>query len=328
MKGETTMEINDVLKELDASLRGNYYLLRCPECGKKEAFLYLDDIKKFQKNSTYKIPIRCNRMNKCGKITYLNDIINVPIQIQKMPKEKSPVQISEEGINFIRSFVHYSVETIHCEYKDFDFDIRGISNKTLKENGVFYYSKGFEQIVNSDELKRSFSKKYRNKSYKGRNIFIPIFDIDGKLVRILLRSTKNVEKKEIGLMLIQGSTEVWNLKDILDSKKKTVVITEGVYDALSFREVNKKLGIVSLPGVRKYRQIISIVKDNIDICKDKTFVIATDNDEAGQKAKEKLIEEFEKMEINYKTFDLGIHKDANEFLQENRIGFSLKAKKL
>ena len=267
-------------------------------------------------------------MNKCGKITYLNDIINVPIQIQKMPKEKSPVQISEEGINFIRSFVHYSVETIHCEYKDFDFDIRGISNKTLKENGVFYYSKGFEQIVNSDELKRSFSKKYRNKSYKGRNIFIPIFDIDGKLVRILLRSTKNVEKKEIGLMLIQGSTEVWNLKDILDSKKKTVVITEGVYDALSFREVNKKLGIVSLPGVRKYRQIISIVKDNIDICKDKTFVIATDNDEAGQKAKEKLIEEFEKMEINYKTFDLGIHKDANEFLQENRIGFSLKAKKL
>ena len=199
--------VKNVLKELDASLRGNYYLLRCPECGKKEAFLYLDDIKKFQKNSTYKIPIRCNRMNKCGKITYLNDIIDVPIQIQKMPKEKSPVQISEEGINFIRSFVHYSVETIHCEYKDFDFDIRGISNKTLKENGVFYYSKGFEQIVNSDELKRSFSKKYRNKSYKGRNIFIPIFDIDGKLVRILLRSTKNVEKKEIGLMLIQGSTE-------------------------------------------------------------------------------------------------------------------------
>ena len=129
-------------------------------------------------------------------------------------------------------------------------------------------------------------------------------------------------------MLQQGSTEVWNLKDILDSEKRTVVITEGVYDALSFKEVDKKLGIVSLPGVRKYRQIINIVKNNIDICKDKTFVIATDNDEAGQKAKEKLIEEFEKMQIHYKTFDLGIYKDANEFLQENRIGFSLKVKKL
>lgn len=43
----------------------------------KRSFLYLDDLYKYKQDSTHKVAIRCNRLNKCGEITYLNDLLNL-----------------------------------------------------------------------------------------------------------------------------------------------------------------------------------------------------------------------------------------------------------
>lgn len=321
------MNLSQLLKDLKASQRGDYYILICPKCGKKEAFLYISDIKKYKEDASHKIAIRCNRLNKCGKVTYVQDLnlTDSEIRINKMPPEKSSVQITDEGIKLIKTFVHYSVDTLKCNYKNFDFDIRGISNSTLKKNGIFYYSKCFENLVNSQN--KCFSKKYMAKNYKNRDIFIPIYDEKKELVRILLRSTKETPIKEIGLMLKQGSNEIWNLQDLLNPEKKQIVITEGVYDALSFKEIDDELGVISIPGVRKYRQILKYL-DEYEECRNKEYIIATDNDVAGEEVKEKLKKEIKKRNLKCKCFDLSKYKDANEYLQKNRLAFSLKVKKI
>jgi DNA primase len=49
------LDIMNVLDDLNPIDKGNYYLLKCPQCGEQEAFLY--------KDSDY---IICNRLNNCG----------------------------------------------------------------------------------------------------------------------------------------------------------------------------------------------------------------------------------------------------------------------
>lgn len=69
------MDINDVLKEFKATQSGDYYILYCPQCGRKEAYCYIEDINHWLEDSSYRIPIRCNRLNKCGETSYLNDYL-------------------------------------------------------------------------------------------------------------------------------------------------------------------------------------------------------------------------------------------------------------
>ena len=45
----------ELLSELDPQKSGSYYLLNCPQCNKREAYIYED-----------KIYISCNRLNSCG----------------------------------------------------------------------------------------------------------------------------------------------------------------------------------------------------------------------------------------------------------------------
>ena len=51
------MDINDVLKEFKATQSGDYYILYCPQCGRKEAYCYIEDINHWLEDSSYRIPI-------------------------------------------------------------------------------------------------------------------------------------------------------------------------------------------------------------------------------------------------------------------------------
>lgn len=321
------MDLKEILHQLNATPLGDYYILICPVCGRKEAYLYVDDIIKFQKDNSHKIPIRCNRLNKCGHTSYLNDIAD--LKISKLPKQHPTIQIKEEGIQLIQKLVNYYCFTLNGNSTDFDFSIRGISNSTLKSNNIMYVKSGFENIINTSYASSLFSNKYRQKHYNNRDIFIPIFNYNNECERILLRSKTpepSQEKKEIQLLLKQGGIEIWNIKDLI-ADNKYVFITEGVYDALSFKEINASYGVISLPGVRKYKKLIKEIKNNIDICKKKLFIIATDNDDAGKEYALKLYNSLTNLNINCIFFDLGKYKDANDFLRQNKLGFMLAIKK-
>lgn len=322
------MDINQVLDNLKATSNGEYYLLCCPHCGYKEAYCYIDDIKKWGENHSHKIPIRCNRMNKCGKVSYLNDYLkevntNTPLKI----KESNPVQMSVEGVHLLQKFGKYVVEALYCQTEDYNFDLRGISNKTLKENGIIYYKKMFESLINQENTKKLYGDKYRSNSYKNRDIMIPILNVDGVPERFLLRSKKPSPdaKKEIQLMLVKKGLEIWNIKDILEHK--VVFVTEGAYDALSIKEVCPQTGVIALPGVNKYKQLMKFIK-KYPGSERNTFIFAFDNDEAGVEFMNRVINDFNKEKIKNITMSFYKYKDCNEYLNQDKEGFSSKVNKI
>lgn len=311
------MDITQKLNELDASLKGDYWICRCPSCWKKEAFVYVNDVEKAKKNPRYKIPIRCNRANKCGVVSYIEDV-----NINEIPQisEEDIIGISNAGYTRINSLAKLNKLII-----GYDIDWRGISNTTLKENGIIYLPKGFYDFI-SKSSKDEYAEKFLvKKCYKQRNLIIPIKDYEGECLRLLLRNTEpfedDTELKEIGMRLVKKSSEIWNRIDLINPEMTHIFVTEGVPDGLSVKEVDQNIGVVSIPGVRKYRQLIKEIEDNYELCKSKIFVLCYDNDDAGREYEEKLVRKLDKLSITWKKFDTGIYKDLNQYLQDDRHGF-------
>lgn len=106
-----------------------------------------------------------------------------------------------------------------------------------------------------------------------------------------------------------------------------VFIVEGQIDALSFEEIG--LEAVGLGGVNEVTKLVEQLKK----CpSNKTLILALDNDKAGNRATGKLIEELAESELEEKYIvksDLyGKHKDANEFLVSDRMGFMEEMKRI
>lgn len=306
------MDLTAKLEELDAVCNGDYWIVKCPVCGHKEAFIYLDDVEKHKKKPDFQIPIRCNRLNKCGKISYIEEI-----KVDEIPKmsDEDVIGISKKGIEKINNLAYFS-----ANLKGFDFDWRGISNKTLKDNGVIYLKKELVPFMKSCGKEAFADKFYKKKCYRQRDLIFPIKDYDENVERLLLRSTKTLDKKskkEIGMRLIKKSSEVWNRKDLINQEMDYIFVCEGVPDALSVKEIEQNIGVVALPGVRKYKQIIKEIEAN-PCAKEKTYVLCFDNDEAGQKSLEKLKVKLKELKINYIIFNLYNFKDMNDFLLGNK----------
>lgn len=304
------MNLSKKLVELEAVEHGSYFIVKCPICGYKEAFLYKDDLEKHKRNALFRIPIRCNRLNKCGKTSYLKEV-----DIDKIPVvKKDDIGISTKGIKKLNDLAYFS----YC-INGFDFDWRGISNSTMKVNGVIYLKEGIQSFMKKCGPGNFDDRFFKSSSYKERDLIFPIKNYNGECERLLLRSTKTLKskKKEIGMILVQKSSEIWNRIDLIDKDKDIIFVTEGVPDGLSIKEVSQALGVVSLPGVRKYRQLVHEIKES-QVSMKKTYIICFDNDDAGTTYLEKMKKQFDALSLNYLIFDLHGYKDLNEFLQEDR----------
>ncbi len=97
------------------------------------------------------------------------------------------------------------------------------------------------------------------------------------------------------------------------------VITEGEFDCLSFDSVG--VNSIALCSVSNTNKFINCGKS-----KTKTYILALDNDEAGQKATSTLIDYFKENNINYCVFDNCGYKDANQALVEDKELFSKSIK--
>ncbi len=107
--------------------------------------------------------------------------------------------------------------------------------------------------------------------------------------------------------------EMFNTKS-LTNDSALCVIAEGEFDCLSFETLNiNSIGLGSVSNVNKFIETEKDLK--------KTYVIALDNDEAGQRASESLKEYFKENNIKYKTFDNCGFKDPNEALVKDKDTF-------
>lgn len=326
MNNDEKVSLEEMLSELNARDNGDYYTVTCPVCGKHEAFVYKDSFKKGR------FLVHCNRMNKCGEKTDLSSRINFElnepghaihvdsseISEQKWQKAREEVgkNVTEEGRIFLEKVVKNSNLLI-----DYTFDIRGIHNATLKKYNVAWLKNGWKELL--QRRVDSFGEKL---FYEDRDIIIPIFDIDGSLCRVLLRSKdKKVEPKEIQLRLCNKKAECFNIAAI-NSGAKFIFLNEGAYDALSVMDAVPTVQAVGLPGVRKWNRFLTLL-DKMDPSKykNKIFVLAFDGDEAGQIEIKRALPEFKKRGLKTRVFDMtkySAYKDCNEFYQANSLEFT------
>lgn len=310
--------IDEYLKNTRSVDYGPYWITTCPNCGKREAYIFKDDILKNAQHPGHKIKVRCNRLNKCGYEGFLEDIEKIE-EIPTSAETKTAIQISSQGIELLEALCK-----MRNNLNGYDMDIRGISNKNLKRYGLIYLKSTFSEFIKM-KPESWFGKKYKQGNYVDRDVLIPIFSVDGMSIdRLLLRSLdKKLEKKEIQIKLKEKAHEVWNVRDLLNPEIRTIFVTEGVYDALSIIEVrkNEQISAISLPGVKKFKQIVELIRKNPDVTKNKKIIIAFDFDAAGQKNYRKFSKELVGLVEDVSKFSLSGYKDCNDFLQADRDGF-------
>lgn len=102
------------------------------------------------------------------------------------------------------------------------------------------------------------------------------------------------------------------------NNSKVWYIVEGLFDGLSL--LHLKHNVIILNSVSNVEKLINKFQENKSLLK-LEYIIAVDNDEAGAKAKYKLMEFFIKNNINFGNFDIlysSKFKDVNDLLK-NKI---------
>ena len=115
-------------------------------------------------------------------------------------------------------------------------------------------------------------------------------------------------------------TKLFNT-NALTNEKPYCVITEGEFDCLSFESLGVNcVGLCSANNVSKFF--------NCEKSKNKTYILALDNDNAGKQATDEIIKYFTENNILYTIFDNCGYKDANEALIKDRNTFSKSIKQI
>lgn len=277
------MNIKNILQSygFEPEDKGQYYIIICPSCGKKEAFVY----KKTSK-------IECNRKNKCGFFGDINEIIktkNIKKSAKYFEDDLKEEIIPKENELIIPDGLHYFKENknsiIENTAKDYLYN-RGINN--IKELGYIFEPNSF------------FNK----------TIFIPFYE-NKKLIYYICRDWTNnrflngKQLRYINPKGINASNYVYNIDKIKDE----VFIFEGIFDALT---LEKQIGTATLKSVASIKQIIKILDKN-----PKRIVFVPDNDEAGKNSININLKNFLKFKapsqnIKFYIYLLKKVKDFNE----------------
>lgn len=300
-------EMEDTLQAKD---RGRYLLCSCPDCDKKEAFIY-------KNNPNF---IRCNRTNECGYKGFIK--YGESGKTQNWSKEENK-RIGNPMVAKDREYLTKMMDYIQngTENPAFVQGYRGINENLIRDHGADMVS---QKVVSTmfTRTKSLYDKDYsRMDRMTERNIVFPIKGEDGKVDALMMRSSinPNTDPKEIQINIHPDPEKARDFIMDVTKEQKTVAIGESILDTLSLKEVDNSIGIIGLTGSQKTRKATEYITNNTDLFKDKSFFIATDNDKAGRDVALKLGYALEKeglpfTNMKYQTKE----KDPNEMLQKNR----------
>ena len=198
---------------------------------------------------------------------------------------------------------------------------------------------GFNKMLEKDKLKDYLTSRNLNADAISKYhlfiskdlvkdkefVIIPILE-EGKAKAFIGR---NLDKADaFRYRNSKGTTSLFNkhyLKQKADADNNLLFICEGVFDAISIEEQGFKA--ISLNSTNNVKKLIDAIKENLENAKSYKFILATDTDESGQKAKEELQAELTKLNLsnsfidipykfNLQTQDQEQYKDVNEWLQD------------
>ena len=132
-------------------------------------------------------------------------------------------------------------------------------------------------------------------------------------------TARNIEESEIRYYKTKNChTKLFNT-EALTNDKPYCVLTEGEFDCLRFVTIGvNSAALCSVNNVSKFK--------DMEISKNKLYVLALDNDNAGRQATNELMQYFNDNNILYTTFDNCGYKDANQALVKDRMSFEKNIK--
>lgn len=222
----------------------------------------------------------------------LYKITNTPLEDYKIDFKKVDPQPKEDTKELEK--INTFVTTEYNKMQNKNELIQYLNNRNISQEAIEKY----HLFISTDEQGT-------------QRVYIPILE-QGKAVAFIGRATD--KEAQIRYKNSKGAIKPFNLDYVKQKAKdnESIFVCEGVFDAISIEEQGFKA--ISLNSTQNKTKLIEAIKQNIETAKDYTYIIATDNDEPGQKVKDELQKDF--MDLNIKSNYVEIpeaYKDINEW---------------
>lgn len=289
------------------SLGGETYGVNpCPICGHNDSFRIYDATNSYNCFSEDKGGDILNYMQDVEGLTFMEakeklyKITNTPIAEYK-PKENkhltNPRQTTQKQTPQEIDAINKIVMQEFNKKANTDELIKYLNNRNISKSAIDKY-----HLFISKEIDKQCKRLY-----------IPIIE-NGKAIAYIGRALE--ENAKLRYRNSKGTIQPLNLdylKHKLEAEQSNAIyICEGIFDAISIEEQGKKA--ISLNSTQNKTKLIEAITENIETAKDYLYIIATDNDEAGQKVKTELQNEFNKLNIRNTYLEIPKeYKDVNEW---------------
>ena len=313
------LDIQRVFSELNPENRNSYYVVNCPECGKKEAYIY--------KNSqSY---IKCSRLNNCGAEISLWDYIKTKNNLREnkdVYKELS--KLAGKEINFIEKY--------EDNPKELKSVLKDISFIKITEELIHNFN---EYLLNNQELlllleDKTGINKDTVKSFKigfsqPHDMWVfPAIDFNGNLFGAEFRTKYFTEfidyanKKSKVKRPTGTDSRLCKINNPIHPKD--LIIIEGFKDAYTIYQYLKKhqldynyqiatpsCGVGTIPNLLK----------SFDVSHYNRIILSLDNDKAGKNTFKNCISKLDFLIYELKLpYSQAKFKDFNDWylIEENK----------
>jgi len=320
------MDINTALSELNPIEKADRYVVECPECNKKEAYIYKGGRR-----------IYCNRQNKCGYSGDLYDYIQTRDSLEPYNTLLKLGELSGVEIPKSNNFDPEAYKKIREDFQLREDALKYLQECLLKldsakETRDYLINRGFTlDEVKASEFgyipSRNKLIKYLNgngyKDEKRIKEAIPLkwlgIDDTNKLV---IPFRENWDLRGFVFARIDGVKENKYVNDLTVGKllfnlkplkgDRDLIVVEGLLDSL-----NASVSIVSLCGGSTFNE--DRIKKALEL-KPKSITLCLDNDEAGKQGTNKAIESLKGKDIRVYVAELpdGI-KDPDQLIRARDI---------
>jgi hypothetical protein len=187
------LNVESLLKEIFVKERGGAYILECPSCGKKEAYI-------LKKQNTIIPFIRCNRLNKCAYSVSLWDYIKYRGGLSN--KETLEILATYANID-IRDF-SYTKSAFNSSYRDKP------KKQKVKDEEKYNELKDTDRYYKMDLLIKDFI----NLPEKLQFCTIVTFIYNFSLIKNQSQKIAYYQKRCILQTKELGSLNIWDIKEL------------------------------------------------------------------------------------------------------------------
>jgi len=319
------IDLAEALANLAPQDKGSYYLLTCPACGKREAYIYKGGHR-----------LTCNRRDKCGLSTSLWEYVQSsrglspqetlrelarlagyelpdldPETVERLERARAQAEAWESSLAHFRAELWKEKGRTVRDY----LKGRGYSDNEIRamELGLFTGTKDLAAHLKGKGIKEAEAGpvlKALENITKAHKLLIAYRDPAGRIKGFIVRATvKDVEPKYLYTKGLRRDAP-FNLDRARGHSE--LIVVEGYLDALAVRERAGLGNVIALGDTSlSETKLAQAVKYGT-----KAVVLALDNDKAGADGTERALELTRKAGLRAYVLTLpdGI-KDPDEFLK-------------